>query len=131
MENIRTQFEKAFFNILDGEPDIKHIRILLDEIIEKLNGLVPSRTDIHAQIRDDLKDIDWELQAKLIRWIEKFQSPNRDIITNSMKEVGPIPIGQFLKQYYKHLETVNRDVWEYRRQILKDRESGTGIPSVF
>ena len=63
-EQIRTQYEKAFWDLLDSDPpDIKHVGKILDEIKQILYSFVLNRPDIHHKINDDLSgDIDWEFQ---------------------------------------------------------------------
>ena len=115
-EQIREQFEKAFWTILDDDPTQEHLRKLLNEIVEKLCLLVPSRSDIHQQIKDDFQSdpIDWSVQTKLLIWVEKFQAPIYDQVTRTWKGQCPEPTGQFLKKYYQHLEKVYHQVQEHR-----------------
>lgn len=116
-QQIKEQFEKAFFDLLDqdGPNSLEHLRTLLTEITEILCSFVPNRTDIHEKIIEDLKDpINWDIQCKLLFWIEKFQAPVYDQVTQNWKKKCPEPIGQFLKKYYEHIEKVNRQIQEYK-----------------
>ena len=121
-QQIEEQFKKAFFDILneDGPESYDYLRKLLDEIIDKLCMFVPNRHDIHEKIREDLSgSIGWDIQEKLIKWVEKFQAPIHDITTRIWKLNGPIPVGDFLKKYYEHLEKVYKEVQEARQALSR------------
>lgn len=121
-KQIEEQFKKAFFNILneDGPESYDYLRKLLNEIIDKLCMFVPNRRDIHQKIRDDLEgQIGWDIQNKLITWIEKFQAPAHDITTRAWKNEGPIPVGDFLKKYYEHLEITYKETQDARAAIMR------------
>ena len=116
-EQIKEQFHKAFFDILDqeGSESYDHLRSLLNEIADTLCSFVPNRTDIHEKIKEDLSgEIGWDIQPKLLGWIEKFQAPIYDQVTSEWKKNCPEPIGQFLKKYYAHLEKVNRQIQDHK-----------------
>jgi hypothetical protein len=116
-QQFKEQFKKAFFDLLDqeGSESYDHLRALMNEITETLCSFVPNRTDIHEKIKEDLgKEIGWDVQQKLLEWIEKFQAPIYDQVTREWKKKCPEPIGQFLKKYYSHLEKVNRQIQEYK-----------------
>jgi hypothetical protein len=116
-QQIEEQFKKAFFDILneDGPESYDYLRKLLNEIVDKLCMLVPNRTDIHQKIREDLgQEIGWDIQKKLISWIEKFQAPIYDTMTEKWKRQEPQPVGDFLKKYYEHLELVYKQIQEYK-----------------
>ena len=121
-KQIEEQFKKAFFDILnkDGPESHDYLRKLLDEIIEKLCSFVPNRQDIHQKIRDDLSgQIGWDIQKRLISWIEKFQAPVHDTMTTQWKNEAPIAIGDFLKKYYEHMEKVNKEIQETREALSR------------
>ena len=121
-KQIEEQFKKAFFDILndDGPESYDYLRKLLNEIVEKLCLFVPSRQDIHQKIREDLGgEIGWNIQDKLISWIEKFQAPIHDRKTRSWKEEGPKPVGDFLKMYYEHVDLVSKEVKETREALAR------------
>lgn len=116
------QFKKAFFDILneDGPESYDYLRKLLNEIIEKLCMFVPSRTDIHEKIKADLEgQIGWDIQTKLIRWIEKFQAPIHDTTTKKWIEEGNKPVGDFLKMYYEHLEMTYKETFDAREALSR------------
>lgn len=116
-QQIEDQFKKAFFDILneDGPESYDYLRKLLNEIVDKLCMLVPNRKDIHQKIREDLgQEIGWDIQKKLISWIEKFQAPIYDTMTEKWKRQEPQPVGDFLKKYYEHLELVYKQIQEYK-----------------
>ena len=98
-KQIRETYERAFWDLVDKDPpDVEHIGKLLEEIIEILCNFVPSRTDIHAMIREDLASVDWELQTKLLKWAERFQAPIYDQVTESWKRKLPEKLSVFLNQ---------------------------------
>jgi|19_taG_2_1085344.scaffolds.fasta_scaffold144461_2 hypothetical protein len=116
-EQIKEQFHKAFFDLLDkeGPESYDHLRSLMNEIADTLCGFVPTRTDIHAKIREELGgEIGWDVQQKLLGWIEVFQAPIYDQVTSEWKKICPEPIGQFLKKYYAHMEKVNRQIQDHK-----------------
>ena len=94
---------------------------ILEEIFENLCQFVPTRKDIHQQLRNDLftpDGITWDTQVKLVNWIEKFQAPIHDIKTYEWKRSFPQEdVKQFLKDYYEHLEIVYKEVQEAKRKI--------------
>tara|TARA_R110002074_G_scaffold8841_9_gene35839 strand:- start:16468 stop:16869 length:402 start_codon:yes stop_codon:yes gene_type:complete len=116
---IREQYQKAFWDLVDQDPpDTDHIRKLVDELEGVLCAFVPSRIDIHRLIHEDLGgEIDWSLQTKLIKWAEMFQAPLYDQITQKWKKNLPEKLSEFLKKYYEHLETINKQVWNERKKI--------------
>ena len=116
---IREQYQKAFWDLVDQDPpDTDHIRKLVDELEGVLCAFVPSRVDIHRLIHEDLGgEIDWSLQTKLIKWAEMFQAPLYDQITQKWKKNLPEKLSEFLKKYYEHLETINKQVWNERKKI--------------
>ena len=81
---------------------------------------VPNRQDIHQKIREDLEgQIGWDIQNKLIIWIEKFQAPVHDRTTGSWKNADPIPVGDFLKKYYEHLEITYKETQNAREALAR------------
>ena len=122
---IEEQMKRAFWDIIDesvSKNDLTLIEKLLIEIIETLNSFIPSRKDIHERIKEDLnKSISWDLQEKLINWIEKFQAPIHDAITkeyrNKIKN-DSLKLSEFLKWYYTHLELVHKETWEARHRLV-------------
>ena len=122
MENqIKEQMEKAFWDLLEEETsvardDYPRAQALLEEIISILCSFVPNRRDIHETINEDLCEISWDLQPKLLGWIEKFQAPIHDKTTQNLSE-RIFTISEFLKIYYSHLELVHKEVFESRRKL--------------
>lgn len=108
--------KKVFWEIVD-EQNVDHIQKLLNEIIEILCSFVPSKKDIHKKIKEELEKIDWELQLKLINWIEKFQAPVYDVKTSIWKRNCPEKLSTFLQKYYSHLEIVNKEIFEHRQKL--------------
>ena len=121
-KQIEEQFKNAFFDILneDGADSYDYLRKLLNEIIEKLCLFVPNRKDIHQKIQSDLGgEIGWDVQKKLVNWVEKFQAPVHDSMTTQWKTQDPEPIGDFLRKYYDHLELVYKEIQEARDALVR------------
>ena len=121
-KQIEEQFKKAFFDILneDGPDSYDYLRKLLNEIVDKLCLFVPNRLDIHQKIKEDLgEEIGWDIQTKLINWIEKFQAPIHDSMTLRWKNEEPQPVGDFLKKYYEHIELVYKETQEARAALAR------------
>lgn len=118
-QQIKEACEKAFWDKLDEDPvDMEHLGKLLEEIIQALCSLVPSRTDIHQMIRNDFSgEIGWDLQEKLLTWASKFHAPIYDQVTDRWKKNLPEKLSEFLKKYYEHLEKINKDIWKERKKI--------------
>ena len=91
-EQIKEQMTKAFWDLLESElaeepPRLEHVKVLLNEIIEILCGFVPSKPNIHEKIKADFEgEINWNMQLKLIEWLEKFQAPVHDRKTKQWKK---------------------------------------------
>lgn len=118
-EQIREQFMRAFFNKVDEDVargDLAHVRVLLAEIVDALCGMVPGR--IGSRIRAECSgEPTWELQQKLVEWIERLQAPVHDATTRRWKQDGPVQLSTFLRRYYAHLQVVSREAWEARQRI--------------
>ena len=140
-KQIEQAMKKAFFDKLDqdvSQNNLEHLGILLEEIREILKSMVPSKHKIHEKIDEELGHVSWDVQAKLVDWIEKFQAPEHDTITKQWREKIPTDTSVFLKWYYSHIQEVHKQVYEYRKklangeQIFKsDKVEGSqGVPSV-
>lgn len=119
-EQIKETYMKAFWDKLDEDPvDMEHLGKLLEEIVGALCSFVPSRTDIHQMIRQDLLsgEVDWHLQEKLLTWAARFQAPIYDQVTDKWKKRLPEKLSDFLREYYQHLEKINKQVWQERKKI--------------
>jgi hypothetical protein len=122
-KQIEEQLYKAFFNMLnhDGPESEEWLKKLLQEIIEKLCLFVPNRNDIHEEIKNDLGgQVDWDIQKKLIVWIEKFQAPIHDTMTQEWKNNEPQKIGDFLNKYYEHIEQVYKEIQKTKEALAND-----------
>jgi|TARA_R110002073_G_scaffold274875_1_gene438425 uncharacterized coiled-coil DUF342 family protein len=127
-EQIKEQYEKAFWDLIDQEPpNMEHIGKLLDEIKQILYSFVPHRADLHHKINNDLSgEIAWDFQHKLLAWIEKFQAPIYDQFTQSWRRRVPQKLSEFLKKYYEHLKQIRKEIDGYHQ-----KPDGTnGVPSV-
>ena len=141
MENqIKEQMEKAFWDLLEEETSVPRdnyprAQALLEEIISILCSLVPNRKVTHDLIKKDLCGISWDLQRKLLGWIEKFQAPVHDKTTQDLSKKN-LTISELLKIYYAHLELVHKEVFESRKRLANGEnlfqpekpESMNGVP---
>ena len=127
-QQIREAYEKAFWDMVDQDPpDVEHVRKLIDEVADILCNFVPSRTDIHELIRQDLGGVvDWHIQEKILIWVKRFQAPIYDQVTDRWKKNLPEKLSEFLKKLYEHLEKINRQVWEERQRIASGPSMKTG-----
>jgi hypothetical protein len=132
-EQIETVMKKAFWDLITEDvnavpPRFHHIRILLNEIIDKLCSLIPNRLDLHEKLKIECSpDITWETQKVLLKWIEMLQSPSHDNITREM--ASHIDIAPFLKDYYAHLLIVEQHAKKSRDELNKAPSGQCGIPS--
>jgi uncharacterized coiled-coil DUF342 family protein len=127
-EQIKEQYEKAFWDLLDQEPpNMEHIGKILDEIKQILYSFVPRRVDLHHKINNDLSgEIEWDFQHKLLAWVEKFQAPAYDQFTQSWRKRLPQKLSEFLKKYYEHLKKIRKEIDQYHQKV----GGNNGVPSV-
>ena len=122
-KQIRENMQRAFWDLLEEDlkqdpPNTTHLKKLLSEIIGILCSFVPSRSDIHKLMRDELDgEITWNFQGKLLDWISKFQPPVYDEEINKWKRECPQPISKFLPRYYDHIDRVSKDINKYRQRL--------------
>lgn len=120
-QQIKDTFYKAFSDILESSAekgDVTYIEKLVDEMIERLCRLVPSRTDIHKMLKDDIKqNIDYSIQLRILNWVEKFQAPIHDKKTKIMKTELPKKISEFVKEFHEHLDAVEDEIIEAKQKI--------------
>lgn len=120
-QQIKETFHKAFSDILESNAekgDVTYIEKLVDEMIERLCRLVPSRTDIHKKLKDDIKqNIDYSIQLRIINWVEKFQAPTHDKKTKKIKTELPKKISEFVKEFHEHLDMVENEIIEAKQKI--------------
>ena len=117
---------------------------------------MPSKKTLHTQIKKDIYQENINIETMptiiygLISWIEKFQSPADDIITNKWKNEFKNTqdyiqdytqyIVTFLQEYYEHSEKVYKNVWDARKRLVSGEniippehrpkiEGTNGIPS--
>ena len=127
-EQIREQYEKAFWDMVDQDPPNKeHLGKLLEEIKQFLYSFVPNNVRIQHAINDDLNgEIEWDFQFKLLKWVERLQAPVYDQMTSSWKKNLPEKLSTFLKKYYEHLKRIRKGIDEYNAP----RGGKDGVPGV-
>ena len=133
--NIKVQMKKAFFDKLredfnNNPPKTEHIKILINELYEALCKFVPSKKNIHEKIKKDLIINEISLNKmpniviSLIKWIELFQAPVYDKITNKWKNKFKSYnnctnfLITFLEEYYNHLELTYKELIEARIRLI-------------
>ena len=82
------------------------------------NNSIRNRFPSVIKIEDTLSII-----KELILTIEKFQSPNDDIVTKKMlnnviNNYNNDSIIIFLSEFYDHVEKVYKDVWDCRKRLV-------------
>lgn len=139
-KQIENVMKKAFFDKIDADAssnEKEHLEKLLEEIRDILKSFVPNRKDVHKLMDKELKEVEWDVQEKLIKWIEYFQAPIHDKITKSWKEKIPTKTSIFLKWYYEHLTMVHEEVYKYRKKLANGEnifnaevpEGSRGVPT--
>ena len=156
-ELLRNETRMAYFDIIRKDlvkdpPDTENIRIIIDQLIDALCKFVPSKVEIHKKIKADIYQENItsttmpNIVYGLINWIEQFQSPADDKVTNLWKDdFQNTPnyveyIVKFLEEYYDHSEKVYREVWEARKRFVSGEsvvppehrpkvEGNNGIPT--
>ena len=131
----KNETRKALFDIIKRDlvqdpPQTDYIKTIINELIEALCKFVPSKKQIHVQIKKEIykEDINVETMPViiygLISWIEKFQCPVDDVITKRWRSDFQNTqdylsfIVSFLEEYYDHSEKVYRQVWEARKRFV-------------
>tara|TARA_Y100000816_G_C26098826_1_gene581979 strand:+ start:1018 stop:1521 length:504 start_codon:yes stop_codon:yes gene_type:complete len=138
MESIKvrleTQFKKAFFNKVKEDlskqpPDVEHMKVIIEELVNGLCKFVPNKPEIHQFIKDDIlvENIGVETMSliidRLIHWVEQFQAPAHDLVTKSWRDNYKNAknyaefISLFLEEYYYHTEMVYKETWEARKRL--------------
>tara|TARA_B100001996_G_scaffold348107_1_gene306067 strand:+ start:803 stop:1216 length:414 start_codon:yes stop_codon:yes gene_type:complete len=114
---------QEFWEKLDKDvekEDYTQVKILLQEIIERLIKFVPNLKKVHKEIRETLSgDINWDFQLTLVNWIEKFQAPIYDEYTKEWKTRIPCKVSKFLKEYYEYIQIVYEEVCGCRKMIKR------------
>lgn len=121
-------FDQLKRDISENPPNLKNITVLLTQFVEGFCKFCPSKTDFNNDIRDKFPstitvDDTFLIIKELISTIEKFQSPNDDIITKKMlrnviTNYNNDSIINFLSEFYDHVEKVYKDVWDCRKRLV-------------
>ena len=131
---LQKRVKKEFFDIIKEDlkqtpPNTDHIKIVINELIDALCKFIPSKTEIHKTIKNEIyqEDVSFETMPYiingLISWIEKFQCPADDVITKKWRKDFKTTqdhlefIVVFLQEYYLHSEKVYKEVWEARKRV--------------
>jgi hypothetical protein len=140
MENLKiqleTQYKKAFFSKIKEDlskdpPDVEHITVIIQELVDGLCKFVPNKKLIHNLIKDDIivNNVGIETMPRiidrLIHWIEQFQAPAYDFVTRRWRDNYKNAknyaefIAEFLEEYYNHTELMYKELWEARERLVK------------
>ena len=134
-KRLEQQMKNAFFDKLHSDfkempPKTQHISICITELYEGLCKFVPSKQNIHQQIKKDIIHDEVNLQTMpfivngLIQWIESFQAPYHDAVTKKWRDdfKNCKDYADFLKDffmtYYNHIEVVYKESWEARKRLV-------------
>ena len=107
-------------------PNTVYLKQLLEIFRDSLFKFVPSKTEVHQFIKDDLPldTVDTStitgIVEKLIHWIEQFQAPAQDYITKKWRKDFVITaeyLCQFVVNYKNHCEEVYKETWKARMRI--------------
>jgi len=131
------QVREAFFesirqDLLQEPPRTAHISKLIAELVDGLCKFVPSKAQLHAKIKEDIlpETVDIEAMPRivlgLINWIERFQAPVYDTVTNKWRDelqaaTRPVDfVVKFLGEYYDHIEKTYKEVWGARKRLVNN-----------
>ena len=127
-------YESIRQDLSQDPPNTLHVSKLVAELVDGLCKFVPSKTQLHVKIKEDIlsETLDIETMPStifgLINWIEKFQAPIYDTVTNKWRDEFKATdslvdfIVKFLHEYYTHVEKMYKETWEARRRLV-DNES--------
>ena len=115
-EQLRTQMKKAFSDIVNqGDPE--YLKTLTEEVTDRLCALVPSRKDIHKQIKNDTQHVDHTTIPNILKWIKCMQAPIYDPkIDNWPKDQK---ISEFIFAIHEHIDIIERDIQKERERRKK------------
>ena len=136
-EQIQEQNFKALYglirhDLLQEPPNTVHISKLVAELVNGLCKFVPNKSQLHIKIKEDILRETFDNETMpyiilgLINWIEKFQAPVYDTMTNKWRkdfEATTTPIDfiiKFLQEYYEHVEKVYKEVWDARKRLINN-----------
>jgi len=121
-------FEQLKHDISQNPPNLKNITLLLTQFVEGFCKFCPSKNDFNNSIRNRFPSVikiedTLSIIKELILTIEKFQSPNDDIVTKKMlnnviNNYNNDSIIIFLSEFYDHVEKVYKDVWDCRKRLV-------------
>ena len=91
----------------------------IQKIYERLCDLVPRRPDLHQKMMEEFREVgvSWEIQNKIVEWVEKFQAPIYDTMTQSWKKNLPQEIEIFLPKLEHHLEFLEKGIEKYKNNL--------------
>ena len=131
------QIREAFYesirrDLSQDPPNTLHVSKLIAELVDGLCKFVPSKTQLHVKIKEDIlsETLDIETMPStifgLINWIEKFQAPVYDTVTNKWRDEFKTTtstidfIVKFLDEYYVHIEKTYKEVWDARTRLVNN-----------
>ena len=125
-------FKQLKEDIQHDPPIMCNITKLMGQFVEGLCKFCPSKHDLNQQIKSSFPPEPTPestplILAKLVFWIEKFQSSNDDPVTKqllarAMKDHSVEGIIAFLSDYYDHTEKVYKEVWEARQRLVNGED---------
>ena len=119
-EQLKVQMKKAFFDIVD-QADEEYLKVLTQEVTDRLCALVPNRKDIHKEIKKDTQKIDHTTIPNILKLTKRMQAPIYDpVIDNWKREQN---ISDFIFTIHEHIDKIERDIQKERNK----RKSSNGV----
>ena len=128
LELLRTHFTQT-------PPNTAYIKQILEEFKNGLLRFVPSKTEVHQFIKDDLPLDTLTVESiphiidRLIHWMEQFQAPAYDYVTKQWRDdfVSCTNytdfICKFVEEYREHSEIMYKTVWDARKRISNNESA--------
>lgn len=115
------QLKKAFSDIVD-QGDHAYLKVLTEEVTDRLCALVPNRTDIHKIIKEDTQHIDHTTIPNILKWTKCMQAPIYDPKIDTWPRDQKI--SEFIFAIHEHIDTIERDIQKERERRKKFISSG-------
>lgn len=110
------QLKKAFSDIVNqGDPE--YLKVLTEEVTDRLCALVPNRTDIHKKIKEDTQHIDHTTIPNILKWTKCMQAPIYDPKIDTWPRDQKI--SEFIFAIHEHIDTIERDIRKERERRKK------------
>lgn len=115
-EQLRTQMKKAFSDIVNQE-NPEYLRVLTEEVTDRLCALIPNRTDIHKKIKEDIQHINHTTIPNILKWTKCMQAPIYDPKIDTWPRDQKI--SEFIFAIHEHIDTIEKDIQKERERRKK------------